>query len=131
MTFVKTFIQAVETAYTGGVPLYFGTANTPPLPFIAILIVPPNDETPDRLCQDQGDGGEVTLQWSLAAQDFPSAYDALETLKETVQAIRSTIGTAPDEYQVEANRTTGVVSFDAALGTWSALFESPLTWSKL
>lgn len=130
-TFVQAFIREVESQYTGDVPLYFGTANAPPRPFIAVLVVPPADETPDRLCLDQGDGGSVTLQWSLAAESFPAAYNALEELKAIVQSIRGTIGTAPDEYRVDSNRTTGVVNFDSQLGTWSAVFESPLMWSAV
>jgi hypothetical protein len=130
-TFVKEFIKEVESQYTGAVPLYFGTANAPPRPFIAVLIVPPADETPDRLCLEQGEGGAVTLQWSLAAESFPAAYNALEELKDIVQSIRGEIGTAPDTYRVESNRTEGVVNFDSALGTWSAVFESPLMWSAI
>jgi hypothetical protein len=130
-TFVKEFIREVESQYTGSVPLYFGTANAPPRPFIAVLIVPPNDETPDRLCLEQGEGGEVTLQWSLADESFPAAYNALEELKEVVQSIRGTIGTVPNQYRVDANRTGGVLSFDSQLGTWAAVFESPLMWSAI
>lgn len=131
MTFVQAFIQSVEAEYTGGVPLYFGTANVPPRPYVAILIVPPNDETPERLCDEQGEGGEVTLQWSLADDSFPAAYNALEELKVVVQGIRGVIGSVPDEFRVESNRTGGVQSFDASLGTWSAIIESPLQWSRV
>jgi hypothetical protein len=131
MTFIQAFIQEVEAEYAGGVPIYFGTANVPPRPYIAVLIVPPNDETPDLMCDDQGDGGTVTLQWSLAAESFPAAYNALESLKTIVQAIRGKIGSAPDEFYVEANRTGGVQNFDASLGTWSAIIESPLQWSRV
>jgi hypothetical protein len=131
LTFVQAFIKEVEANYAGGVPISFGTANAPPVPFIAVIIVPPADEDGFMLCDDQGDGGTVTLQWSLAAHDFPSAYNALETLKQIVQPIRGKIGSAPDEYYVEANRTGGITSLDAALGSWSALFESPLQWSRV
>lgn len=130
-TFVQQFVRQVESEYTGSVPLYFGTANAPPRPFIAVLIVPPADETPERFCLEQGEGGEVTLQWSLAAESFPAAYNALEELKDIVQSIRGVVGSAPDEYRVESNRTGGVVNFDSALGTWSAVFESPLMWSAI
>lgn len=130
-TFVKEFIREVESQYAGSVPLYFGTANAPARPFIAVLIVPPADETPDRLCLEQGEGGAVTLQWSLAAESFPVAYNALEELKDIVQSIRGEIGAAPNLYRVESNRTEGVVNFDSQLGTWSAVFESPLMWSAI
>lgn len=131
MTFVQAFIREVEANYTGGIPIYFGTANAPPRPFIAILIVPPNDETPEMLNEDQGDGGNVTLQFSLADDSFPAAYNAIEALKNTVQLIRGRIGTSPDEFYVEANRTGGVLDLDAGLGSWSALFETPLKWSRV
>jgi len=131
MTFVQAFIRHVESEYTGGVPIYFGPANAPPRPFIAVLIVPPNDETPQLLVEDRGDGGDLTLQWSLAAGSFAAAYSALEELKDIVQSIRDVIGTAPDAYRVDVNRTEGVVNFDSALGTWSAIFESPLKWSRV
>lgn len=129
MTFVQVFIQHIESLYTGDATLYFGQGpNDPTVPYVVILIVPPNVETPTTLCLDEGEGGTVTLQFSLAANSFQAAYNDLEELKNIVQMIRGKIGTTPNDYYVTANRTGGVTTFDASLGTWSALFECDVDW---
>lgn len=130
MTVFQAFVREVEANYAGGVPIYIGPADAPQNPFIAVLVVNPNNETPDNFGNDQGEGGELTMQWSLAAQNMAQAFDDLEVLKNVVQSIRGVIGTAPDSYWINANRTGGVTQFDAQLGTWSAVFDATITWTK-
>lgn len=129
MTFAQAFFTEVASRYTGSLPLYFQQALSPTRPYCVMLIVPPAPETPNLMCEDQGDGGELNLQWSVASDSGQAAYNDLEAVKQAVQPIVGYIGTAPDRYNVIANRTGGVVSLDAQLGTWSAIFESVLAWS--
>ena len=133
MSFALTFFEKVVTDYQlagGTVPLYFGQASNPARPFAVMLLVTPAVEQPTNLSSDQGEGGELRLQFSLAADSALESYKALDTLKSVVQSIRGPIGVDPDDYIVWGNDTQGVVNQDAQLGGWSAIFESIIWWDK-
>lgn len=130
MTFSQVFIQEVEEQYTGSVPFVFNTDTARAIPFIAAIIIPPNDELPSTFGA-YGDGGTVSIQFSLADRSPQVAYNALEELKVIVQKIRASIGTAPDSFYIDSNETSGVVPFDQSLGTWSAVFTSRLAWTRI
>lgn len=130
MTFLEALVAEIEAEWTGAT-LYFQQPSGAKKPFIVLLIVPPNDETPEVFCRNMGEAGEISLQWSYAADSAQATYTELEAFKNLVQGIRGLIGTAPDEYRISANRTGGVQSFDAQLGTWSAIVESTIRWHRV
>lgn len=133
MSFATTLFERIVSDYQlagGTVPLYFGQADGPSRPFAVMLLVSPNDETPTNLSSDIGDGGEIRIQFSLAADSAIESYASLETLKSTVQQLRGFIGTSPNGYWIWGNDTQGVVQQDVALGGWSAIFESTIMWDK-
>lgn len=128
MTFLETFVTEVSASWTGAT-LSFAQPSGPQKPYIVILIVPPNSESPPVFAEDEGEGGELRLQFSCAADSAQEALAELEALKTVVRGVRGLIGTGT-MYRVSANTCTGVQSFDAALGTWSAIFETIVVWSK-
>ena len=130
MTFIEVYIRQIESLWSGAT-LYFPQPSGPANPFIVALIVPPNNETPLVLCEDQGEGGAIEIQFSCAADSGIEAMSELEDLKTIVRGIRGVIGTAPNSYRISENRCTGVQSFDASLGTWSAIFEDSVQWDKV
>jgi hypothetical protein len=133
VTFATALFDEIVARYQlagGTVPLYFAQPSGPSRPFAVMLIVPPNVELPTELCADQGDGGELRIQMSLAADSPIDSYSQLEAIKDVVQDLRGVIGTAPDQYRIYGNDTQGVVNQDAALGGWSSIFEAIFMWDK-
>lgn len=128
MTFITAFVRTIQAAWTGTSQLAFGIGDAAKKPYVVILVVPPNNETPDVLCRAQGEGGEVTLQFSCAADSTQQAVSELEALKAIVRAIRGLITVDATSYRISENRCTGVADFDASLGTWSAIFEATVKW---
>lgn len=128
MTFLNTYLTEAATDWTGAT-LSFGQPTGPQKPFVVILVVPPNSETPVVMCEAEGEGGTLRLQFSCAADSVQEAIAELEALKTKVRAIRGLIGTAPDQYRVTESRCSGVQQFEASLGTWSAIFETTIQWS--
>jgi hypothetical protein len=128
MSFLETFILEISSSWTGAT-LSFAQPSGPQKPYIVILIVPPTSETPLVFEEEEGEGGELQLQFSCAADSPQEALSELEALKTVVRAVRGLIGTAP-QYRVSANRCSGVQSFDASLGTWQAIFEATVQWSE-
>ena len=126
MSFLSTFVREIASSWSGAT-LSFGQPSGPTKPYIVILVVPPNSETPQVFAEDEGDGGELVLQFSCAADSPQEALNELESLKAVVRAIRGLIGS--DDYRISANRCTGVQQFDASLGTWQATFDSTVVWS--
>lgn len=128
MSFLSTFLLEVADSWTGAT-LSFGQPSGPTKPYIVALVVPPNLETPQVFAEEQGEGGELTLQFSCAADSPQEALSQLQALTTVVRGIRGLIGTSPDQYRVSANRCSGVQSFSASLGTWSAIFDCTVVWS--
>lgn len=130
---MSTFIQALNLDINtnwGTVPVYFGTPQEKRGEFVVMLIVNAG-ERPDVLCEDQGEAGQVDLQFSGVAASEQAAYNLLESLKNYVQSIAGQLTVDSDTFQVNENITDGVRGFDASLGAWQAIFESRFAWHEI
>jgi len=133
MSVAKVLFETVVAAYQtagGTIPLWFGIAAGTRRPFGVLLIVPTNSETPTTFSGDEGEGGSLQCQWSIADDSSLRAYDEAELLKTVVQQTLGIIGTAPNQYRIYGNTTEGVTQGDAGLGGWSSIFESTILWDK-
>lgn len=133
MSFAQVFFDEVVSRYQaagGTVPLYFNQADRPTRPFCVVLIVGPATETPAVLCRDTGEGGELTLQFSLAADAAITAYSTLVAIKDITQRIKGLIGPVGNRYRIYGNQTDGVTAQDAQLGGWSCTFDTTVWWDQ-
>lgn len=131
-TFVQALVNDIEVnwATPGCHTIYFGTPQEASGEFVVALIVVPQ-ERPQVLCEDQGESGELGMQFSGVAASAQEAYNLLENLKDYVQSIIGQIVLDDDTFQVNGNWTDGVRGFDAALSTWQAIFESRIMWHEV
>jgi hypothetical protein len=138
--------QAIYTYISGSLippaPVYFG--SLPPgltLSEYIIMYKISDEERPETLCVRQGDTGRAMFQFSGYAGASGEAANPIETvtlledLKGQIAAgIWGVIGTAPNDYRIWNNITTGVRLLGEGLateGVWGAFFESTLWWEKI
>lgn len=127
MTFIQSLITELEGLWSE-CNLYFETPAGATKPYIVMNIVAPGEQ-PDVFCEDQGDAGDVLLQFSGAASSSQATYNLLERFKNVVQAISGTVTHGTPSYRITQNVTDGVRGFDAGLNTWQAIFEARFRWA--
>ena len=120
--------------------IYFGSAEGIQYPF-HIMSKLTDMERPETLCDEQGDTGRAVFMFDSyvgGQKNAGSAATAVlfaETLKNQVNKIKGTIGTAGNRYRIWNNETHGVTLKDResmqTLTIFGAEFESILWWEKL
>jgi hypothetical protein len=129
MTFAQVLVDSIAAVWTTA-PVYWGIPERVAKPYVVALIVNPAEQAP-VLCEDQGDSGELLIQFSGVAETDQGAYNMLESLKAYVQTLGGLIAYDGNAYRIMANTTDGVRQFDAGIGTWQCLFESTLAWKRV
>lgn len=131
-TFAQAMVNDIEVnwATPGCHTIYWGIPQQKSGEFVVALIVTPQ-ERPQALCENQGEAGQLDMQFSGVAASSQEAYNLLENLKGYVKDIAGQLVLNTNTFQVNGNWTEGVRQLDAALNTWDAIFESRIMWHEV
>jgi hypothetical protein len=93
-------------------------------------------ERPESFCDNQGETGEATFQFSGYTGGNTNALSnvlSLQDFKEQVKDIIGIIGTT-EQYVITANTTNSVRLLrdgESSLNVWGAFFETTIKWKKI
>jgi hypothetical protein len=119
-----------------GFNIRYGSAEGEEFPYYVFNKIT-DTERPNSLCQEQGDSGQAAFifegyvggQAQAAGADDALTY--VQTLHDIVNKLKGVIGTAPNQFRIWNNVTSGVTTVQRSSETlliWGAEFNTIIWW---
>lgn len=108
--------------------VFFVSAEAESVKPYAVMLPVDDPEQNFVMCLEQGEEGDLLLQFSGVAESNAYCYGIMNKLKEFISSLK---GIILPSYMIWSNLTEGVKMVqESSLNVWTGLFETQLKWTK-